>query len=103
VTFSTPWSYLVAIVLGAAVGSYVRVRPRTSSQRSEFYAGVGVGLILGLGSFIGISSIGGVPTTAVVTELGCLVVAAIEAYVGRAALDRFGGGASPPVPNPKPV
>ncbi|HEY8942929.1 MAG TPA: hypothetical protein VIM73_01650, partial [Polyangiaceae bacterium] len=103
VHFSTPWSYLVAILLGAGVGSYVRVRPRLRSHKSEFFAGVGVGLILGLGSFLGISSVGGLPTTAIVTELGCLVVAAIEAYLGRAALDRFGANGTPPVPNPKPV
>lgn len=94
-TFSTPWSYLIAILLGAALGSYVRVRPRLKSHHAELYAGIGVGLILGLGSFIGLSSIGGLPSTAVVTELGCFVVAAIEAYLGRAALDRFGGAPAP--------
>jgi hypothetical protein len=100
VSFSTPWSYLVAILLGAAVGSYVRVRPRLKASYSELYAGMGVGLILGLGSFIGISSFGGLPATAVVTELGCFVVAAIEAYLGRAALDRF-GSTSPPRDEPQ--
>ncbi len=103
IQFSTPWSYLIAILLGASVGAFVRVRPKTKSQWTEFAAGVGVGLILGLGSFIGISSIVGLPTTAIVTELGCLVVAALEAYAGRAALDRFTGAGARSVPAPKPV
>jgi hypothetical protein len=101
--FSTPWSYLIAIFLGASVGSFVRVRPKTKHEWTEFAAGVGVGLILGLGSFIGISSIVGLPTTAIVTELGCFVVAALEAYAGRMALDRFTGAAARSVPAPKPA
>lgn len=92
VTFSAPWSYLVAILLGASIGAFVRVRPRReAAQLTELLSGVGVGLILGLGSFIGISSLGLLPTTAIVTELGCLVVAAFEAYLGRAGLDRMTG------------
>lgn len=103
VTFSTPWSYLIAIMLGAGLGSFVRLRPKRKLQMTELFSAIAVGLILGLGSFIGISSVGVLPTTAVVTEIGCLVVAAIEAYLGRAALDRFAGRAAPPMPNPKPV
>jgi hypothetical protein len=103
IQFSTPWSYLLAILLGAAIGSYVRVRPKSKAHGPDFTAGVGVGLVLGSGSFIGISSIVGLPSTAVVTELGCLVVAALEAYAGRVALERFAGGAARSVPAPKPV
>jgi hypothetical protein len=92
--FTTPWSYFVAILLGAALGSFIRVRPKTKAQRYEFLAGVGVGVVLGLGSFVGITAAIQLPATAVVTELGCLLVAAIEAYVGRAALDRYAGRAA---------
>jgi hypothetical protein len=89
--FTTPWSYFVAILIGAGLGSFIRTRPRTRAQRYDFLAGAGAGVVLGLASFVGITATVELPTTAVVTELGCLVVAAIEAYVGRAALDRLAG------------
>ncbi len=91
--FTTPWSYFLAILLGAGLGSFIRVRPKTKAQRYEFLAGAGVGVVLGLGSFVGLTATVQLPATAVITELGCLLVAAIEAYVGRAALDRFAGKA----------
>jgi len=92
ITFTPPWSYLAAILLGAGVGSYVRVRSRRKGLRSpDFAVGFGTGLILAAGSFVGVTSLVQISATAVVTEIGCFVIAALEAYAGRAALDRMTG------------
>jgi peptidoglycan/LPS O-acetylase OafA/YrhL len=90
ITFTTPWSYLVAIVLGALLGAYVSVRLNGKGVQSpEFLAGAGIGLILAVGSFVGITTLVQLPAAAIVTEAGCFVIAAIEAYAGRATLDRL--------------
>jgi hypothetical protein len=90
VSFTTPWSSLLAIVLGAALGSFARVQGIGKDFRvAEFAAGVFVGCIASAASFVGISVVAQLPTTAVVTEAGCFVVAAFGAYGGRALLDRL--------------
>jgi len=97
VQFVPPWSLFVAIALGAAIGAYLRVRQ--SKRRvtgNEMLTGFATGLILALGSFVGVTTLVQVPATAVLTEIGCFVVAAFEAYAGRLALDRFGGGGRRP-------
>lgn len=101
ITFTTPWSYLLAIALGALLGAYVSVRFNGKGVQSpEFLAGAGVGLILAVASFVGVTSLVQLPAAAVVTEAGSFVIAAIEAYAGRAALDRF-TKAEPPNDKPK--
>jgi hypothetical protein len=108
ISFTTPWSYLVAILLGAAAGAFVRVLSGTRDRKwADFAVGALTGVILAACSFVGVTSLVQIPATAVVTEVGCFVIAALEAYAGRSALDRVtgvrGNPSAPAQPQPGPA
>lgn len=88
VTFTTPWSYLVAILIGSLLGSVAHVVLNQLKFGLELLGAFLVGTILACAAFLGVGWTGLIPATAVLTELGCLVVAALTGYVGRPALDR---------------
>jgi hypothetical protein len=103
-TFTAPWGLVLAILLGAALGSYVRTRARHKRiNKQELIVGIGVGVILGLGSFVGLSTVTTLPATASVTELGCFLIAALEAYVGLVALDRLANAGMQKSSGPAPT
>src|SRR5690606_26288915 len=91
VRFGMPWSLFVAIVLGSGLGAGIRElrskrRPRF---RRELMVNVLSGLLLSVASLMGVATVVALPSTALLTEAGCLVVAAVAAYLGNDLVDRL--------------
>lgn len=91
VRFGMPWSLLVAIVLGAGLGA--GMRELRSTRRLRLHRGLVVnlfsGLLLSVASLIGVATVVALPSTALLTEAGCFVVAAVAAYVGSDLVERL--------------
>lgn len=91
VRFGVPWGLLVAMALGACLGA--GIRELRSKRRPGFHREVAVnvlsGLLISVASAIGVATVVALPTTAHLTEAGCLVVAAVAAYLGSDMVERL--------------
>lgn len=91
VRFGMPWSLFVAIVLGSGLGA--GIRELRSKRRPRFHRELAVnvlsGLLLSVASLLGVATVVALPSTALLTEAGCLVVAAVAAYLGSDMIERL--------------
>lgn len=98
VRFGMPWSLFVAILLGSGLGA--GIRELRSKRRRRFHRELVVnvlsGLLLSIASLIGVATVVALPSTALLTEAGCLVVAAVAAYLGSDLVERFWPSAPKP-------
>jgi hypothetical protein len=91
VRFSVPWSLLVAIAVGSGLGA--GIRELRSKRRRVFHRELVVnvlsGLLLSVASLMGVATVVALPSTALLTEAGCFVVAAVAAYLGSDLVERL--------------
>jgi len=90
VRFTMPWTLLIAIALGSALGAGIRLLKRAKGSKKEFAVNFLSGLLVAFASLLGVASVIHLPKTALFTEAGCLVVAAIAAYLGSEVLQKLG-------------
>lgn len=90
VRFTMPWTLLIAIALGSALGAGTRLLKRAKGSKKEFAVNFLSGLLVAFASLLGVASVIHLPKTALFTEAGCLVVAAIAAYLGSEVLQKLG-------------
>ncbi len=91
VRFGVPWSLFVAIVLGVGLGAGIRElrAKRRRGFHRELVVNVLSGLLLSVASLIGVATVVALPSTALLTEAGCFVVAAVAAYLGSDLVERL--------------
>ena len=90
VRFTMPWSLFIALLLGSALGAGIRFLKSSKASRKDFAVNFLSGLLVAFASLLGVASLVTLPKTALFTEAGCLVVAAIAAYLGSEVLHKLG-------------
>jgi uncharacterized membrane protein YeaQ/YmgE (transglycosylase-associated protein family) len=96
VTFTTPWYYLIAIIVGAIIGGTCATVLKQQKFGWRFVGRCLAGVLAAVAGLVGFGWAGLVPTISQVTEAGCLVVGALGAYGGDSVLDWMLGKVIPP-------